>query len=45
VAEKVRTMPRPQVEFKKWTNFKVLFCGDDGIFFAKLAFSAVICGI
>jgi hypothetical protein len=31
------------VEFEKWK--KVLFFGEDGIFFAKLAFSAVICGI
>jgi hypothetical protein len=28
---------------EKWK--KVLFFGEDGIFFAKLAFSAVICGI
>jgi hypothetical protein len=35
--------PRPQVEFKKWK--KVFFFGEDGIFFAKLVFSAVICGI
>jgi hypothetical protein len=38
-----RTRPRPQVEFEKWK--KVFFFGEDGIFFAKLAFSAVICGI
>jgi hypothetical protein len=39
-----RTRPRPQVEFEKWK--KVLFFCEDGIlFFAKLAFSAVICGI
>jgi hypothetical protein len=31
------------VEFEKWK--KELFFGEDGIFFAKLAFSAVICGI
>jgi hypothetical protein len=32
-----RTRPRPQVEIEKWK--KVLFFGEDGIFFAKLAFS------
>jgi hypothetical protein len=29
------------VELEKW---KSIFFGEDGIFFAKLAFSAVICG-
>jgi hypothetical protein len=38
-----RTRPRPQVEFEKLK--KVFFFGEDGIFLAKLAFSAVICGI
>jgi hypothetical protein len=39
--------PRPQVEFEKWKKVLLYFCtfGEDGIFFAKLAFSAVICGI
>jgi hypothetical protein len=31
------------VEYEKWK--KVHFFGEDGIFFAKLAFSAVIYGI
>jgi hypothetical protein len=43
VAEKVEHEAPTASKIRKME--KVLFFGEDGIFFTKLAFSAVICGI
>jgi hypothetical protein len=44
VAEKV-THEAPTASGVREVEKKYFFFGEDGIFFAKLAFSAVICGI